>query len=1739
MTEFLIRTVSRYPLRRLARPSAVLAFAVALAYLGGLWLVVMHHVEGGHERNEPGLVVHWLRDSTLALPMTVLAVWGGILLARRFIVRSGAERSPLLAGAVLAAVVAYVDSTLMGLMNPIHNSMFGASHGGHEPGFVAHMARDALLALSANLVIALVVAAALLRMRPWAPPQVKSWRAPKGSARRFALQGAVALVLLAPLAVAGREGAGIATAGAGAGSPCPANAPLKTFDVQAIDVDIPLNRFGNHDPNGKMYVLSSEVARVRAQEQSGHVSLGLRNDAIQPLAIRANMGDCVEINFTNNATGGAYGVHIDGLAFDMASSGDAIGNNPSSAVANGASRTYRYYIPNDKRLEGAHYMRPGPGHREQVAHGLFGALAVEPPGSTYTNMITGDPIESGWMASIKPASGMAFREYVQMYHEIGNEKFDIPFRGGGKLPTVDPHTTAYRPGSRAMNYRSEPFFNRLNRNPKGDSNAYGSYTFGDPPVGIPRGYLGDPTKFRVMHTGSEMFHVYHLHGGGIRWRLNPAADPTFTYDDTGLNKHPKTQRSPSSRLDSQSIGPGESYSLEIEGGAGGVQQGAGEFLQHCHIGEHYLAGMWSFWRVYDTLQPDLKPLPDRPAPPAAVPSTGLVGKTMPDGTTITKDNLADWVTPQIPPQGARARDADGFTYDATVWDWKTQSTPDGPLFLGEPEEKSAYENYTTADDDARLPGHPSLLPVDQPVGADDRPKILFNPKNGRPAFPLMRTHVGDRPPFSPNLHSGAPWLGERGDTPSTGTGPQPWAGRPDGICPAGAPVRTFNVVGLELPIKVTASGGTDQFGKIYVLAKDVDDVLAGRKPAQPLAIRGNIGDCIAVTLVSRMTDAGAVGGFSKINMHIHHVQFDTQASDGVVSGYSFEQTVRPYKVDDSPLTADTAAGDTTIKLANVGKLHEGIGIAVGMGTADIEIRKIASIDTATKTVTLEKALEKAHTSGDYAGTEYVQSRWYPDVELDNIFWHNHVDGIHTWGQGLVGQFIVEPQGSTYHDPVTGDTVESGTYVDIHTNNPLAEGQVDGSFRELALWTIDENPVTDSTLNLRAAPWADRLAANPDPSLLFSSYTHGDPNTPLPRAYAGDPFVIRTISVSPQFDTLRIDGHRVYRDPRFTDAQGRAAGTPTDSVHYGVSEKYTLILDGGAGGKHQQPGDYLYHNGVGRRFRQGAWGLLRVLPRQVGDLQPLPGHAPPTGPFQQPTQTGGRPPEAGSAGDVCPDGVPTSQFDVSAVDVPGVVPGRTAAFVPTASAAGVKNGTVTPKPIVMHASAGRCIEVSFTNQRAGARASFHVGEVDRTPESSGVDVGYGPEQTVAPGETRTYRYYADTRKLGITPIADFGGLDTGTKGLYGALVISPAGATFTDPQSGADVLYGDQVDVHLAGSNGYRDFTSIMADDDPIIGGNFMPYPIAVAGQSFLNQRSTPLTGARGANPANAFSSIGNGDPSTPLLRAYAGDPVNTHFMVAPGSEQGHVFSLGGQSWPFDPEITNSNAVASQGISAWEGFDAELIGGAGGVSRSEGDYFYGDLRRPFTETGMWGIMRVMRDGSCPIRPLDGLTCTGQAPILNGTLPVGQRPGDPAVNPIEAPAPEPFAVTPGATIVRPAAGKGGGSTTTEPTGPRELRAKRRVTLAEFARRGLRIEVSTPNATKALELTLYRRSGRKLVKVRRTIFTMRRGGALEFRWKPGATVVRRFAPGSYVLRARVGPDRASLGGEVADAQLTLSRR
>jgi hypothetical protein len=499
------------------------------------------------------------------------------------------------------------------------------------------------------------------------------------------------------------------------------------------------------------------------------------------------------------------------------------------------------------------------------------------------------------------------------------------------------------------------------------------------------------------------------------------------------------------------------------------------------------------------------------------------------------------------------------------------------------------------------------------------------------------------------------------------------------------------------------------------------------------------------------------------------------------------------------------------------------------------------------------------------------------------------------------------------------------------------------------------------LNLKANPLADRIG---DASLKFSSYTFGDPITPLPRAYAGDPFVIRTINVGPTVDTLHVDGHTFTAENRYIDSSGALESAATDTLHYGISEKFTLVLKGGAGGTNQLPGDYLYFNGIDRRISDGAWGIIRVLkgrvtsdPSDPNYLQPLPGSSP-ISVAALPTKTGGRPPEPTSAGNPCPVTAVPHAVNLTAVRLPVADIDKPVkyAFVPTAQAAAAQAGTLKPSPLVLHLKVNECVTVTVANRTKESRVSFHLSGLATGLPSSGVDVGWNPETSIVDGGSRTYTYYVDNAKVAGGSITDLTGTGLDKRGLYGAFTVSAVGSRFTDPVTGAITDVGPSVDVHTPGAAPYRDFTLVLADDDPQIGASFMPYPVNVErpGSVRVNYRQSP----RDTTKANAFSSPFFGDPSTPILSAYAGDQVVVHTLVAPGSEQMHSMYFGGLSFSIDANIKNSDSVETRGVGPWEMLTASLSGGAGGPTRQTGDYFYGDLRRVFTTAGMWGLQRVL-------------------------------------------------------------------------------------------------------------------------------------------------------------------------------------
>ena len=1344
---------------------------------------------------------------------------------------------------------------------------------------------------------------------------------------------------------------------------CAPDVPVREYNVAAISLEITLNRFLDYDPQGRMYVLEAELERARKEEAQNRAaradraepaaSIGLLGDAIQPLTLRVNQGECLRINLRNALDNReSASLHLHGSSLHLASTGaPAIAVNPDAIATPGSTVTYQWMV-REGEPEGTHYFHSHGNTREQTSHGLFGALNVEPRGSVYLDPSSGIELQSGWSAIIQDPGGSDFREFAIYYHEIGNEAFTILNKAGGgfalrgrSVPFVDDFGGAYKPGGRAMNYRSEPFMNRmqLQRDTIGSfdlSQAYSSYTFGDPATPIARSYLGDPVKQRLVHGGSEVFHVHHVHGGAIRWRRQPDAEPTAF--NTGLDKHPPLLPQVTARIDSQTVGPSENYDVENECGSGGCQQSVGDFLVHCHVAHHYVAGMWMIWRVQNTLQdevssldglPPLQELPDRRGQMVrAVTSQGLLGKTVDwQGETfqIDQTNLASWVERQLPPPGIPKG------YDASVLDWHKE----GDLYLNEPDTDLVWPNFSSP-----VPG--------------SRPPLYFNPKTGKLAYPFLRPHLAKRPPFAPN-HGPAPFL----DPFRQGTDPpKPGANGPWSLCPADTRLMEFAIHAINLPIALNAEANLlDPVGQLFVLKEQEEAIRADNRLKVPLAIRANAGqDCVDIIFKSELEDTGENGFFSKVNIHIHFVQFDIQGSDGVNTGYNYESSVRPFTVEGETVAVGAASGEFELVLGSAQRFQSGALVGVGMDQGQtFEVRRIRSIEG--NTLFFEEPLRHSHSKSEIVSTEFVRYRWYPDVQFGTAYFHDHVTGLTSWRHGLFGALIAEPPGSTYHDPSTGEEARSGPLVDVQTNEKVSV-DLSGSFRELVLFVQDDNPLTNvglssgSSYNLRVEPLESRAG---DPSNLFSSRVHGDPATPLLETFLGDPIRGPRLGVGDQRCPYVARGRTLV--PRRTL---RSTSPPTNNVRIGISERYDLAIPS-AGGPQNLPGDYLYYSGRSFKLREGSWGVLRVHGDESATaLRKLPGHeSPPDVPVS-----------------LCPSDAPVKEFSVFAVEAPLPMLGGAAGklYVLAEDRDGVLSGALAPEPLVLSVNVGDCLNIRLTNETQSGAVSIHADMLAYDPAvSMGINAGLNPEQTVGVSESRVYNFYAHP-EVGVTValIRDWGNvLENPGFGLYGAIIVGPQGATYSHPETGEDMALksGWRVDVHPASAPSYRRFALFFQDEDEVIGTHIMPYTEQVQGVLGLNYELEPLAArlAIDSDISRVFDTKIHGSPATPVMEAYVGDPVKVHVLV-PFSEQNHVFSLEGHQWPLEPGRAGSDMLNSIQIGGLDAITIELDHGAGGQTGAPGEFLYGDHREPYREAGLWGLFRVYPPGhhGTALRPLPG-------------------------------------------------------------------------------------------------------------------------------------------------------------------------
>ena len=120
----IIERLAGYAQRLPVRWTTAALFALAIAYRDGLWLTTLQGASRMIERNQPPQLIHWLRDSTLALPLVFAAVLVALLCVRWWIEHSRVEQAGITGAIVLIFAVACAASAAQAAAGPLHDYLF-------------------------------------------------------------------------------------------------------------------------------------------------------------------------------------------------------------------------------------------------------------------------------------------------------------------------------------------------------------------------------------------------------------------------------------------------------------------------------------------------------------------------------------------------------------------------------------------------------------------------------------------------------------------------------------------------------------------------------------------------------------------------------------------------------------------------------------------------------------------------------------------------------------------------------------------------------------------------------------------------------------------------------------------------------------------------------------------------------------------------------------------------------------------------------------------------------------------------------------------------------------------------------------------------------------------------------------------------------------------------------------------------------------------------------------------------------------------------------------------------------------------------------------------------------------------------------------------------------------------------------------------------------------------------------
>ena len=236
--------------------------------------------------------------------------------------------------------------------------------------------------------------------------------------------------------------------------------------------------------------------------------------------------------------------------------------------------------------------------------------------------------------------------------------------------------------------------------------------------------------------------------------------------------------------------------------------------------------------------------------------------------------------------------------------------------------------------------------------------------------------------------------------------------------------------------------------------------------------------------------------------------------------------------------------------------------------------------------------------------------WHADKEYGACLIQSFGDMRNHRYHGLFGAVIVEPPGARWYENftkkrndyaeqavITAPGIESFREYVVFIQNGIRLLDADGMLIQTASGgahgDVDAEDTGEKGYKYRSERFANRLKKDARVWKVFSSKVHGEPATPVWKAYAGDRVIFRTMMPAdkPRNTSFTIHGHVWREQPEDAFSQ-----IIPEQGAISVGNKFEMELLGGA----SCPWDYLYRSGnLAWDVEFGMWGIFRVVKQSLG------------------------------------------------------------------------------------------------------------------------------------------------------------------------------------------------------------------------------------------------------------------------------------------------------------------------------------------------------------------------------------------------------------------------------------------------------------------------------------------------------------------------------------------------------------